>query len=131
MERTVGLIEATGRAHGLSGLVQGTFGISNGDTLWAIRYATEGTARTLFASSDVDAIHRLYPDNAKLSRLGPDDRLIVSEPFADLPGVWHEIPQSSAVTVRYGGDLEHRPFQPRQATVSSASGAPPAVTPGD
>ena len=122
MERTVGLIEATGRAHGLSGLVQGTFGISDGETLWAIRYATEGAARTLFASADVAAIHRLYPDNARLGRLGPDDRLIVSEPFADLPGVWHEIAQSSAVTVRYGGDLEHRPFQPRPTTVSAAPG---------
>jgi len=120
MERTVGLVEATGRAHELSGLVQGTFGISDGETLWAIRYATEGTARTLFASADVDAIHRLYPDNAKLARLGADDRLIVSEPFADLPGVWQEIPQTSAVTVRYGGDLEHRPFQPRPTTVSAA-----------
>jgi glutamine amidotransferase len=120
LEQTVGLIEATGRAHGLSGLVQGTFGISDGETLWAVRYATEGTARTLFASADVDAIHRLYPDNAKLARLGADDRLIVSEPFADLPGVWKEIAQSSAVTVRYGGDLEHRPFQPRPTTVSAA-----------
>ena len=122
MERTVGLVEATGRAHELSGLVQGTFGISDGETLWAIRYATEGVARTLFASADVAAIHRLYPDNARLGRLGPDDRLIVSEPFADLPGVWHEIAQSSAVTVRYGGDLEHRPFQPRPTTVSVAPG---------
>src|SRR3954451_13779995 len=66
LEQTVGLIETTGRAHGLSGLVQGTFGISDGETLWAVRYATEGTPRTLFASSDVDAVHRLYPDNARL-----------------------------------------------------------------
>ena len=42
-----------------------------------------------------------------------DDRLIVSEPFADLPGLWQEIPQSSAVTVRHGGVLEQRAFQPR------------------
>jgi predicted glutamine amidotransferase len=129
MERTVGLIEATGRAHGLSGLVQGTFGISDGETVWAVRYATEGPARTLFASSDVDAIHRLYPENARLARLGPDDRLIVSEPFADLPGVWHEIPQSTAVTVRYGGELDHRPFQPRPTTVSAPSGGG-AAAPG-
>ena len=118
-------------AHGVPGAVQGTFGISDGETLWAVRYATEGTARTLFASADVDAIHRLHPDNARLSRLGPDDRLIVSEPFADLPGVWQEIAQSSAVTVRYGGDLEHQAFQPRQTTVPTASGPPPAATPGD
>ncbi len=39
--------------------------------------------------------------------------MIVSEPFADLPGAWHEIPQSSAVTVGHGGLLEHLPFSPR------------------
>jgi len=35
------------------------------------------------------------------------------------------------VTVRYGGDLEHQAFQPRQTTVPTASGPPPAATPGD
>jgi len=121
LERAVGLIEATGRAHGLSGLVQGTFGVSDGDTLWAVRYASEGTARTLFASAEVDTIHSLYPENARLARLGHDDRLIVSEPFADLPGVWEEIPQSSAAIVRYGGEMELRPFHPRIASTPSAT----------
>ena len=123
LERTVGLIEATGRARtGSPAPCRAPSASRTATTLWAVRYATEGTARTLFASADVDAIHRLYPDNARLSRLGADDRLIVSEPFADLPGVWQEIPQSSAVTVRHGGVLEHQPFQPRPVTVPSASG---------
>jgi glutamine amidotransferase len=114
LEQTVGFIEETGRRKGLSGLVQGTFGTSDGETLWAVRYASEGPARTLFTSADVDAVHKLYPDNARLARLGPDDRLIVSEPVADLPGVWEEIPAGTAVTVRHGGVIEHRPFVPRQ-----------------
>jgi hypothetical protein len=59
----------------------------------------------------VEALHRLYPDNARFERLGADDRLIVSEPFSDLPGVWHEIPEATAVTVRRGGVLEERPFR--------------------
>jgi predicted glutamine amidotransferase len=124
MERTIGLIEATGRAHGRTGLVQGTFGISDGETLWAVRYATEGVARTLFASTDADAIKHLYPENARLQQLGHDDRVIVSEPFAELPGVWYEIPQSTAVTVRYGGSIEDRPFHPRAVTASTAAGVP-------
>src|SRR5262249_1043978 len=66
LERAVGLVEATGRAHGLTGLVQGTFGVTDGNTLWAVRYASEGTARTLYASNDIDALQRLYPDNAML-----------------------------------------------------------------
>ena len=30
-----------------------------------------------------------------------------------MPGVWHEIPEATAVTVRGGGVLEQQPFRPR------------------
>src|SRR5918995_4569821 len=113
LERTVGLIEATTAADGTPGEVQASFGISDGETLWAVRYATHGTARSLFATSDVASIQRLHPDNPRFSQLSTDDRLIVSEPFSDLPGVWEEIPAATAVTVRRGGVIEHRPFRPQ------------------
>jgi predicted glutamine amidotransferase len=61
----------------------------------------------------VEAIRHLHPENPRLQRLSPDDRLIVSEPFSDLPGVWQEIPQGTAVTVQRGGVLDERPFVPR------------------
>jgi len=111
LEKTVGVIETVAERHGVASAVQATFGVSDGTTLWAVRYATEGPARSLFASADVDAIHRLHPDNPRFQRLGEDDRLIVSEPFSDLPGVWHEIPQDTAVIVRHGGVLEKQPFR--------------------
>jgi predicted glutamine amidotransferase len=115
LERTVGVIEAVAGRHGVAGAVQASFGVSDGSSLWAVRYATTGRPRSLFASSDVDAVRRLHPDNPRFQRLSPDDRLIVSEPFSDLPGVWHEIPESTAVTVRRGGVLEQQPFRPRPA----------------
>jgi predicted glutamine amidotransferase len=113
LERTVGLIEAVAERHGIPDAVQASFGVSDGTALWAVRYATEGPARSLFASADVDAVRRLHPGNPRFQRLSPDDRLIVSEPFSDLPGVWEEIPESNAVIVRRGGRLELRPFRPR------------------
>ena len=122
LERTVGLIEATARAHGVPDAMQGTFGVSDGDTLWATRYATQGPARTLYASADVDSIRGLYPDNSRFQRLSGDDRLIVSEPFSDLPGVWQEIPEGTAVTVRRGGVLEEQPFRPVATEVAVAAG---------
>jgi predicted glutamine amidotransferase len=112
LERTVGLIEEIGRSHGVTDAVQATFGVSDGESLWAVRYASDGPARSLFASADAEAIRHLYPDNPRFERLTKDDRLIVSEPFSDLPGVWHEIPESTAVTVRRGGVLEQREFVP-------------------
>ena len=119
LERTVGLIEETARAQGVADAVQASFGVSDGESLWAVRYASNGDARSLFASSDADALRHLYPDNERFQLATGDDRLIVSEPFSDLPGVWHEIPQATAVTVRRGGVLEKRPFRP--APVPSAA----------
>jgi glutamine amidotransferase len=120
LERTVGVIEEAAASHGIAGAVQATFGVSDGTGLWAVRYASEGRARSLFASEDAESVRRLHPDNPRFQRLAADDRLIVSEPFSDLPGMWQEIEPSSAVTVRRGGVLEHRPFQPRHT-------GPPAV----
>jgi hypothetical protein len=64
------------------------------------------------------------------SGLRSDDRLIVSEPFSDLPGVWHEIPDATAVTVRRGGVLERQPFRPRPGAAAvgghEVGGAPDA-----
>jgi predicted glutamine amidotransferase len=112
LEQTVGLMEATAREHGLAPGVQGTFGVANGDSLWAVRYASDGPPRSLFASRDVETIKQLQPDNPRIQRLADDDRVIVSEPFSDLPGMWQEIPPSTAVLVQQGGGFEERPFAP-------------------
>jgi predicted glutamine amidotransferase len=120
LERAVGLIEDAADRVGARRHVQASFGVTDGEALWAVRYASDGPARSLFVSADVDSITRLYPSDARLARLSPDDRLVVSEPFSDLPGVWNEIPPSSAVVVRRGGELEHRPFRP--AAVSALHG---------
>ena len=46
----------------------------------------------------------------------------MSEPFSDLPGVWHEIPPATAVIVRPGGVLEERPFRPQATDAPVATG---------
>jgi predicted glutamine amidotransferase len=128
LELATGLIEEVARDRGTDGAVQASFGVSDGTSLWAVRYASEGRARSLFASADVDTLRGLHPDNPRFQRLSADDRLIVSEPFSDLPGVWREIPQATAVTVRRGGVLEERPFRPRPAsTPHRADGSRPTA----
>jgi predicted glutamine amidotransferase len=115
LERTVGLIEAVGAKHDVDAPVQATFGVSNGEGLWAVRYASEGRPRSLFASAEADSVRKLHPENPRLQQLHHDDRLIVSEPFSDLPGLWQEIAEDAAVTVGPGGQFDERPFQPRAA----------------
>ena len=112
MEQAVGFVESTARERGVESPVQGTFGISDGERLWAIRYSSEHASRTLFASADVDALRRLHPDNERLQQLSEGDRVVVSEPLADLSGAWHEVPESTALIIA-DGQLEQRPFEPR------------------
>ena len=86
--------------------------MSNGESLWAVRYSTEHKSRTLFLSADADTFKRLYPDNPRAEQMHEGDRLVVSEPFSDLPGIWHEIPESTAVTIHPGGEHETQAFEP-------------------
>jgi len=65
-------------------------------------------------TADVDTIRRLHPENARFAQLGEDDRLVVSEPFSDLPGVWEPIPEATALRVGRGGVCERVAFAPRR-----------------
>jgi glutamine amidotransferase len=111
IERAIGFVEATAARHGIEHAVQASMGLSDGERLWAFRYSTEGRSRTLFVSAEANSIRHLHPDNPRLQRLQDEDRLVVSEPFADLPGVWDEIPEASVLIVQSGAD-ELRPFRP-------------------
>ena len=109
--RAVGLVEKTGREHGVEFPIQMTVATSDGESVWAFRYSSEGQSRSLFFSTDVVALRQLHPDVEILRGLGAETRLVVSEPLGDLPGAWNEVPESSAGVVRPGQD-EMRPFQP-------------------
>ena len=111
MERAVGLVEQTAARHGIEKPVQMTVGIADGTRLWAFRYASDQTPRTLFVSEDVDAVRRLHPENPRLGELTEGDRIVVSEPLADLSGAWREISESTAIEVA-DGVIKERPFRP-------------------
>jgi predicted glutamine amidotransferase len=121
IERTIGLVEETADRHGIEHAVQASIGISDGERLWAFRYSTEGRSRTLFRSADAESIRRLHPDNPRLQRVQDEDRLVVSEPFSDLPGLWEEIPESTVLIVQPGED-EMRPFEPSRPLAARPGG---------
>jgi glutamine amidotransferase len=112
LERTLGLVEVLADRNGIPQALQASIGVSDGERLWAVRYATDATPRTLFHSADVDSLHALHPDDARLQRAREGDVLVVSEPFSDLPGVWVEIPESTVLVVDARGEPEQRPFKP-------------------
>jgi len=109
--RMVGLVEATGREHGVKFPFQGTIATTDGECIWAFRYSSEGKSRSLFFSTDLRALRELYPDNEQLRDLDDESRLVVSEPLGDLPGAWNEVPESSYGVIQPGQDELHH-FEP-------------------
>jgi predicted glutamine amidotransferase len=112
VEQAVGLIEETGRRHGVEHPMQMTVATSDGTQLWAFRYSSEGQSRSLFFSTDVSTLRKQYPDNPVLQMVSDESRLVVSEPLGDLEGAWNEVPESSWGVIREGQDELH-PFTPR------------------
>jgi predicted glutamine amidotransferase len=112
VERMVGFVEEVGRRHGTEHPIQMTIGTTDGNSVWAFRYSSEGKSRSLYHTTNVKALRELYPDRPRLQEVSDEARIIVSEPLGDLPGVWNEVPESSYGVVREGED-ELRPFQPR------------------
>jgi predicted glutamine amidotransferase len=109
--RMAGTVERLGREHGVEYPLQMTIAVTDGIRLWAFRYSSQGNSRSLFYSSRVDTVRALHPDLAFLQGVSDETRLVVSEPLADLPGAWNELPESSYGIVQPGDD-ELRPFAP-------------------
>ena len=111
--RMVGFIEDEGRRNAIENVMQMTLAISNGTHLWVFRYSSEGESRTLFHSTDIRTLRKLYPDIPRFASVSEETRMVVSEPFVDLPGAWNEIPESTYGVVAHGENAFH-PFRPRR-----------------
>ncbi|MFF1556561.1 class II glutamine amidotransferase [Streptomyces sp. NPDC058279] len=112
--RMVGVVERSGREHGVEFPMQMTVAVTDGERVWAFRYSSRGASRSLYYSSRVDALRKLHPDAAFLQTVSEETRLIVSEPLSDLPGAWNEVPEGSYGVVQPGADELYR-FTPEPA----------------
>ena len=112
LERMAGFIEETGARHGIDMPLQMTIGLSDGQRLYAARYASGPVVNSLYVSGDVHALKRLYPERTRLQELSGESRAVVSEPLISLPGAWHEVPPGSALVVQPGAD-DVVPFRPQ------------------
>ena len=68
MARAAGLIEEVGRKHGIDNPLQMSVATTDGSTIWAFRYSSDGKARSLFYSTDEETLRHVYPDNEVLQR---------------------------------------------------------------
>ena len=104
VERMVGLVETTGRRHGVEHPIQMTVGTTDGERLWIFRYSSEGDSRSLYFSTAMETLHAMYPENENLRRVSDETRVVVSEPLGDLAGAWQPLPESSYGVVQKGAD---------------------------
>jgi glutamine amidotransferase len=111
VERAIGLVEDVGRRHGVEYPFQGTIATTDGERLWAFRYASDGKARSLYFSTSYETLKALYPDDPRLEDFDEETRVVVSEPLGDLVGVWNPVPEASWGVVQPGPD-ELSTFRP-------------------
>ena len=108
LARMAGLVEHTAELHEVANALQMTLGISDGESLYAVRYSTEGNSRSLFHSASRDATMEIAPDAGRFSR---DARAIVSEPLNNLEAEWLPVPEASFLTITKG-KITCEPFTP-------------------
>jgi glutamine amidotransferase len=108
LARMAGLIEHIAARHGVENALQMSLGISDGESLYAVRYSTEGDSRSLFHSASRDATMEIAPDAGRFSK---DARAIVSEPLNDLEAEWVAVPEASFLRITRG-KIVCEPFQP-------------------
>ena len=110
--RAVGLVEATGRRHGVEYPIQMTVATTDGEHHLGVPLLERGPVPVAVPQHRRSTLRHQYPDNPILHELSDDARLVVSEPLGDLKGAWREVPESTCVLV-HGGREELRPFTPR------------------
>lgn len=108
VSRMAGFIEQTAKQSGVVDALQMTLGISDGESLYAVRYSTSGDSRSLFHSAHRDATGKIAPDAGRFSR---DARAIVSEPLNDLEADWIPVPEASFLSITRG-EVTREPFVP-------------------
>lgn len=110
LSRMAGFVESVARAHGVPETLWMTLGLSDGETLFALRYASDGAAPTLYHSRDVDEVNRVRPDLK--GKFDPTTRLVASEPIGKTDDLWVSVDQATFVRIRKGGQVEMSPFRP-------------------
>jgi predicted glutamine amidotransferase len=110
--RAVGLIEQVCRRSGIEHPMRMSVAVSDGRSVWAFRYSSEGQPPSLYFSTKVETLRDQHPDISLFQKLSDESRLIVSEPLGDLEGAWNEVPASTFAVIREGED-ELCPFTPR------------------
>lgn len=107
LSRTIGKIEEMLTEHRIEGELQFSAAIANGDSLFAVRYASHGTPRTLYYATDLDALQTVYEE---FSAIPEGSVVVVSEPLGPLLN-WEAVPPGTLLEAG-GGKVMLESFRP-------------------
>lgn len=106
--RMAGYVEHVAAEHDVENALQMTLGISDGESLFAVRYSTAGDSRTLFHSANREATSEIAEGRLRFAR---GARAVVSEPLTAFEEEWVPVPESSFLRIT-GRDISCEKFTP-------------------
>ena len=107
----VRVVEATGKEKGVSGSMWMTLGISDGESLWAFRYGSDGKGPTLYTNPSLTHFMHLVPYFKE--RYGDFAACVVSEPIGNYQEIWRPIPDNSKIVI-CKQNIEISSFRPQK-----------------
>ncbi|GGM56892.1 class II glutamine amidotransferase [Longimycelium tulufanense] len=109
IERTIARVERAQRDRGVDGVFRCTGATTDGEVIYAWRYATDDTAKTLYYNAGPEALRTCAGDRIPIPEKAV---IVVSEPLELHYGPhWIEVPPSTVVTIRRGGEVETVPLR--------------------
>jgi glutamine amidotransferase len=106
--RMIARVERAMAENKAEGVFRSTGVTTDGEALYAWRYASDETAKTLYYTNSVVALRDASGDHIPLPECAA---IVVSEPLELHYGEhWAEVPPSTLVTVRHGGDVKVEPL---------------------
>lgn len=109
LQRMAAFVEKTARSYGVEEAIWMTLGVTDGTSLYAVRYASGPDAPTLYHTPSTKELERINPRIAE--RFGDSARAVVSEAIGPHAKLWPLVPEGSFLHVQ-GGEIEVKPFKP-------------------
>lgn len=109
LRRMAGFVEQAGRAKGITESLWMTLGLSDGKTVYAVRYASDGNAPSLYYTPDVKVFFEISAYARE--KFDQTARAIVSEPVGDHQSVFLPVPQGCWLKLAQGNVIVE-PFVP-------------------
>jgi glutamine amidotransferase len=97
LQKMVRRVQAAAKTHKTDGEIDLSVALSDGQSLYTLRYAENETPSTQFYADDVAWLAQSHKPGLKAPQAGV---VVVSEPLNKLDSHWHPVPENSFTIIR-------------------------------